>query len=270
MRRAERGARSASRSCGDIPSASRSMTTLSLSRMRITIDSPRTTGSVATRRSTWRPSTARPMRPSCGTRRSAMSRLAMIFTRETSPATCWRGTVVESYTTPSMRKRTRMSLARGSKWMSEAPRRTASAITEWTSLTTGASSAWSRSSMTSASSSSSSTSSTASPSVRELADQRVDVLGRGDRAAHLVAGGHGDVVEREHVGRVGRRHQQRLLAEEGDRDRLVAARLGGVEQVGGAVVDLERRSGRRSRARCARRAPGRAGSSRRCFASIRA
>ena len=58
-----------------------------------------------------------------------------------------------------------MSSARGSKWMSEAPRRTASAMIEWTSLTTGASSAWSRSSITSAvdCSSSSSISSTASP-----------------------------------------------------------------------------------------------------------
>ena len=58
----------------------------SLSRMRMTTDSPRTTGRVATRRSTWRPSTVSPMRPSCGTRCSAMSRSAMIFTRETRPA----------------------------------------------------------------------------------------------------------------------------------------------------------------------------------------
>ena len=91
------------RSCSDMPSTSRSMTTASLSRMRITTDSPRTTGSVATRRSTWWPSTASPMRPSCGTRRSAMSRLAMILTRDTRPATSWRGTVVVSKTTPSTR-----------------------------------------------------------------------------------------------------------------------------------------------------------------------
>ena len=56
--------------------------------------------------------------------------------------------MVESNTTPSTRKRTRMSLGRGSKWMSDAPRRTASAITACTSFTTGASSADSRSSMT--------------------------------------------------------------------------------------------------------------------------
>ena len=48
----------------------------------------------------------------------------------------------------------------------------------------------------------------------DVLDQRVDVLRRGDRAAHLVAGGHGDVVEREHVGRVGCGHQHGLLAEE--------------------------------------------------------
>ncbi len=131
----------------------------------MTTDSPRITGSVATRRSTYLPSTVRPIRPSWGSRFSAMSRSAMIFTRETSPAVSGRGTVVVSVTTPSTRKRTRMSAPRGSKWTSDAPRRTASAMIEWTSLTTGASSAWSRSSMTSAlpNSGSSSTSSTASP-----------------------------------------------------------------------------------------------------------
>ena len=97
--------------------------------MRITTDSPRTTGRVATRRSTKWPSTDRPIRPSCGERFSAMSSSAMILIRDTRPDVRWRGTVVESNTTPSTRKRTRMSVARGSKWMSEAPRRTASAIT---------------------------------------------------------------------------------------------------------------------------------------------
>ena len=163
----------------------------------------------------------------------------MILMREISPEIRWRGTVVESNTTPSTRKRTRMSWPLGSKWMSDAPRRTASAITACTSFTTGASSADSRSSMTSASYVSSSTSCDRARERAELLDQRVDVLGRGDRAAHLVAGGHRDVVEREQVGRVGGRHEQRLLAEEGDRDVLVAARLGGVDQLGGALVHLE-------------------------------
>ena len=72
----------------------------------------------------------------------------MILIRDTSPEARRRGTVAESTTTPSIRKRTRMSPSRGSKWMSEAPRATASAITERTSLTTGASSAEARSSIT--------------------------------------------------------------------------------------------------------------------------
>ncbi len=84
----------------------------------------------------------------------------MIFTRDTRPATIPRGTVVVSLTTPSTRKRTRIDLSSGSKWMSEAPRSTASATIERTSFTTGASSADSRSSMIGASSSSSVISST--------------------------------------------------------------------------------------------------------------
>ena len=85
----------------------------------------------------------------------------MIFTRETRPAIMPRGTVVVSLTTPSTRKRTRIDLSSGSKWMSEAPRSTASATIERTSFTTGASSADSRSSTTGRSSASSSISSTA-------------------------------------------------------------------------------------------------------------
>jgi hypothetical protein len=75
--------------------------------------------------------------------------------------------------------------------------------------------------------------------VGELPDQRVDVLRGGDGAADLIAGRHRDVVEREHVGRVGSRDEHGLLAEERDRDGLVAACFGRVEQVRGAVVDLE-------------------------------
>ena len=165
----------------------------------------------------------------------------MILMRETSPNISWRGTVVESNTTPSTRKRTRMSPARGSKWMSEAPRRTASAMIEWTSLTTGASSADSRSSMTCAASSSVSSwiSWTDSSSVESPRNQRLDVLVRRNRAPDVVAGRHRDVVEREQVGRVGGRHEQRALAEERDRDGLVAPRLGGVDERGGALVDVE-------------------------------
>ncbi len=78
----------------------------------------------------------------------------MIFTREITPASMRRGIWVESRSTPSTRKRTRMSRPSGSKWMSEAPSSTAPAISELTSLMTGAFSADSRISATSARSSS--------------------------------------------------------------------------------------------------------------------
>ncbi len=73
----------------------------------------------------------------------------------------------------------------------------------------------------------------------EVLDQRVDVLGRGDRSAHLVARGHRDVVEREQVGGIRGCHEQRLLGEEGDGNRPVSARLGAVDHAGGALVHVE-------------------------------
>ena len=179
------------------------------------------------------------MRPSCGMPLLGDVELGHDLDPRDEAGRCrWRGTVVESNTTPSTRKRTRMSCPRGSKWMSEAPRRTASAITSCTSFTTGASSADSRSSITSASYSSSSSSCTALESA-ELLDQRVDVLGRRDRAAHLVAGRHRDVVEREQVRGVGRGHEEGVLRHERDRHGLVAARLLAVEQARGALVHVE-------------------------------
>ena len=48
-----------------------------------------------------------------------------------------------------------------------------------------------------------------------------------------------DVVDRQHVGRVGHRQQQRVLVDVGDRDRGVPLGRGGAEQVGGRHVDLE-------------------------------
>jgi len=48
----------------------------------MTTDSPCAVGRQETRRSTGRPATVSAMRPSCGTRRSAMFRPARIFTRE--------------------------------------------------------------------------------------------------------------------------------------------------------------------------------------------
>jgi hypothetical protein len=71
--------------------------------MRMTIFSPYTVGSVATRRSTGLPFRTTPTRPSCGMRRSAMLMSAMIFSREMIPdwmLLCGRMT---SWSTPSMR-----------------------------------------------------------------------------------------------------------------------------------------------------------------------
>ncbi len=80
----------------------------------------------------------------------------MIFTRLMTPETMRRGTVAESWRTPSMRKRTRSSLPSGERWTSEAPCSTAWATMPLTSLMIGASSAVSRRSTTSAACSSSS------------------------------------------------------------------------------------------------------------------
>ena len=58
-------------------------------------------GDVETRRSISLPCTRRRMRPSCGKRRSAMSRFAMIFTREITAADRRRGGDSISCSTPS-------------------------------------------------------------------------------------------------------------------------------------------------------------------------
>ena len=70
-------------------------------------------------------------------------------------------------------------------------------------------------------------------------DQRRDVIRRGDRDADLVAGHDRDVVDREHVRRIGHRNQQRALVGECHRDRLVALGDRGRDEVGGGHVDLE-------------------------------
>ena len=92
----------------------------------------------------------------------------MIFTRETTPATMRRGMCVVSRSTPSTRKRTRMSRPSGSKWMSDASSSTAWAMIELTSFMTGASSADSRISVTSATSASPSSTASATASSSRL------------------------------------------------------------------------------------------------------
>ena len=77
-----------------------------------------------------RSSTVTLTRPSWGIRFSAMSMSAISFTLETTPAIIRFGTRADSYSTPSTRKRTRISPSSASKWMSEAPSFTACASTE--------------------------------------------------------------------------------------------------------------------------------------------
>ena len=135
-----------SRSGASIPMSSSVSGALPESRMRSTTDSASTSGSTTTRRSMWRPSIVRPMRPSWGRRRSAMSRFARILIRETTELTIRLGTCAASSITPSTRKRTWKPSVSGSKWTSDAPCSTAWAMIERTSLMVGASSADSRSS----------------------------------------------------------------------------------------------------------------------------
>ena len=79
----------------------------------MTIFSPHTVGSVATRRSTERPSCVTERRPSCGLRFSAMSIDDMIFRREMMPSWIARSAFCISCSTPSMRNRTsQLPLAR--------------------------------------------------------------------------------------------------------------------------------------------------------------
>ncbi len=115
----------------------------------------------------------------------------------------------------------------GSKCTSDAPSSTACAISELTSLMTGASSADSRISVRAASSSSSSSSSIASAtaSSRRLirAITAGEVVRRRDHARDRVAGHQLEVVEREHVRRVDHRDEQPLAGiVEADRSGVVA------------------------------------------------
>ena len=103
-----------------------------VSSTRRTIFSPHTVGSVAVRRSTERCPNCAVIRPFCGTRRSVMSMLDMIFNRETSADWTALGTVSTSCSTPSIRYRTRMSCSVGSRCRSEARFWMACSISEFT------------------------------------------------------------------------------------------------------------------------------------------
>ena len=144
----------------------------------------------------------------------------MIFTRLITPLTIRRGTVAESCSTPSTRKRTRRSLPSGDRCTSEAPCSTAWATMPLTSLMIGASSAVSCRSTTSAAPPSSSSSTTVDWTTSSRRVRRVtrpgDVLARGDGRAHVVARHQRDVVDGQDVGRVGHGDHERVLAREGD------------------------------------------------------
>ena len=103
----------------------------------MTTFSPYTVGRVATRRSTSLPPIT-PTRPSWGMRRSAMLMSAMIFSREMIPDWMFFGDRITSWSTPSMRYRTRRSRSVGSMWMSDARSCTAWVMSRLTSLTMGA------------------------------------------------------------------------------------------------------------------------------------
>ena len=220
------------------------MTTDSLSRMRMTTDSPCTLGRVTTRRSTWWPSMLSPTRPSCGTRRSAMSSSAMTLMRLTTPATIARGTTCASFSTPSMRRRTRIEsdlrlevdvrralLHRlGDDLVRELDdRRVVDRLAQIDDLGLGE---------------------LVLGAVDEVgddvlhapqaADEGLQILTAGDGRPDLHAGHDRDVVHRDHVRRVGHGDEQRALAAVGDRDRVVAARRRGRDQPGRGHVDLER------------------------------
>ena len=77
------------------------------SRIRITIFSPNSVGSVLTRKSIALLPNLSFMRPSCGTRFSAMSRREITLMREASLSLIAIGGWVISRSSPSTRKRTR-------------------------------------------------------------------------------------------------------------------------------------------------------------------
>ena len=87
-----------------------------------------------------RPASLTRMRPSCGSRFSAMFSPPMIFTRELIEFWNRLGGRITSCRTPSTRKRTQMSFSCGSMWMSLARSFAARKRSELTSRMMGASS----------------------------------------------------------------------------------------------------------------------------------
>ena len=122
-----------------IPSTVRSSRAASLSRSRSTTRSPGPVGNVDTRTSTLLSPSLSAMRPSCGSRFSAMSRLAITLSRDTSAACSARGGSMTSLSTPSTRNRTTERVSYGSKCRSEARSRNACSSSALIIRITGAS-----------------------------------------------------------------------------------------------------------------------------------
>ena len=70
-----------------------------------------------------------------------------------------------------------------------------------------------------------------------LAEHRGDVLGQGEHGADVAPGDHAQVVDRQHIERIGHRHHERAVRVEAHGDGGVAARRAVVDQVGHARVD---------------------------------
>ena len=121
-----------------MPIFCRSSCTTVRSSTRMTTDSPNIVGSTLTRRSTELPPTLSSIRPSCGSRRSAMSSSAMTLIRVVMALARCRGGGTISYRTPSARTRILNSSSNGSKWMSLAWSLIARSSTMLSSLRTGA------------------------------------------------------------------------------------------------------------------------------------
>ena len=126
---------------GDSPSCASSRVPACLASRRSTTRSPSRAGRVDTRTSSaWLPIRSE-IRPSCGTRFSAMSSRAITLIRDTSSGASRGGRLAAVRSTPSTRRRTRSIDSNGSTWMSEAPWRAPSAISPLIRRITGASSA---------------------------------------------------------------------------------------------------------------------------------
>ena len=74
---------------------------------------------------------------------------------------------------------------------------------------------------------------------RQARDQALDVLAARDRRTDLLAGQQRDVIDRQDVGGIGHRDEQRALVDERDRDGLVALGGGDRDQVRRLHVGLE-------------------------------